>query len=169
MPQCATLSSIRARVKHASSRRSLHACERQDIPDQEHLLCRAAPDFPARPADSYPVRELCPPPGREVLQEAQVPPRRFRGQRLVLSGRGQMWVRVRSAACSSWRPLLRDRGGETCAHFLRLFSAPTWFIGFGSLRQLDMRSGVQLMRGSSFDGDQHKRQERLFVPLLMGQ
>lgn len=66
-------------------------------PTRNTYIAEQPPDFPARPADSHPVRELRPPPGREVLQEAQVPPRRFRGQRLVPSGRGQMWVRVRSA------------------------------------------------------------------------
>lgn len=42
-----------------------------------------------------------------MLQEVQGPPRRFRGQRLILSGRGHMWVRVRSAGRTSWPPLLR--------------------------------------------------------------
>lgn len=80
VPLSATLSSILPWLKHASSRRSLRACERQDIPGQEHLIYRAAPDFPARPADSYPVHKLGRPPGglweekccrkRRVLQDA---------------------------------------------------------------------------------------------------
>lgn len=38
------------------------ASERQDFPGQEHLFCPPSA-FPAWPADSYPVREVCRPPG----------------------------------------------------------------------------------------------------------
>lgn len=58
---------------------------------------------------------------RSRRQEAKGPPRRSRGQYLILSRYGQMWVRVRSVGCAAQPPLLGC--GEKCAHFLCLFSA----------------------------------------------
>lgn len=55
--------------------------------------------------------------GGELQREAQGPLKRFRGQRLIPSGSGQMWVRVRSAACASRCPLL-DKGWRRNLHAL---------------------------------------------------
>lgn len=60
-------------------------------------------------------------------QEAEGPPRRFRGQHLILPRCNQTRLKVRSAGCAAQPPLL-GRRRNVCTLPLSIFCM-TWFIG----------------------------------------
>ncbi|KAK9532632.1 hypothetical protein VZT92_010007 [Zoarces viviparus] len=87
--------------------------------------------FPAWPADSYPVREVCRPPG--TVQRGALQGPGGRKLRVLQDAPGvsissyhtvvQTRLQVRSAGCAAQPPLWKEEGGEKAAHFLCLFSA----------------------------------------------
>lgn len=85
---------------------------------------------------------------RSGRQEAKGPPRRSRGQYLILSRYGQMWVRVRSVGCAAQPPLLgRWRNMRTLP--VSISAQPGLLVS--DLWQLDRRLRVQ-----EFDLKRHK-------------
>lgn len=107
--------------------------ERQDIPVRNTYFASALPFLPGLLTPILSVRSLillrrcqeerC----RSGRQEAQDPPRRSRGQHLILPRYGQTWVKAHSAGCSAQPPLLGWR--RMCAHFLCLFFAWPGLLG----------------------------------------